>query len=97
MIINENCLNVLPTIKSKSIDLIITDPPYEIAKYSTGNIKLPNRKALNNDTASWDLNFSPELYVNELVRVLKDEGNMFIFYIKIFFTTFFVFFNKSFT
>ena len=25
---NEDCLNILPTISDKSIDLILTDPPY---------------------------------------------------------------------
>jgi len=70
---------VLPQIEDNSIDLILTDPPYEIGKYSTGNIKLPKRKALNNDIAEWDKSFSPEHYVEELVRVLKPKGNMFIF------------------
>lgn len=79
MIFNDNCLKILPLIEDNSIDLILTDPPYEISKYSTGNIKLPNRKALNNDIADWDKNFSPEHYVEELTRVLKPKGNMFIF------------------
>lgn len=79
MIFNSDCLKILPQIEDNSIDLIITDPPYEIGKYSTGNIKLPKRKALNNDIAEWDKNFKPENYVEELIRVLKPNGNMFIF------------------
>ena len=79
MIYNNDCLKILPDIEDDSIDLIITDPPYEIGKYSTGNIKLPNRKALNNDIADWDQSFNPEEYVEDLVRVLKPKGNMFIF------------------
>ena len=27
-LINDDCLKVLPTIPDKSIDLILTDPPY---------------------------------------------------------------------
>jgi DNA modification methylase len=27
-IINDDCLKILPTIPDKSIDLILTDPPY---------------------------------------------------------------------
>ena len=34
----------------------LTDPPYNIAQYSTGNINLPGRSALNNDLGKWDLN-----------------------------------------
>lgn len=79
MIYNNDCLKILPDIEDNSIDLIITDPPYELGKYSTGNIKLPNRKALNNDIADWDKSFNPEEYVEDLVRVLKPKGNMFIF------------------
>ncbi len=79
MLFNNDCLDILPQIEDNSIDLIITDPPYEIGKYSTGNIKLPKRKALNNDIAEWDQKFSPEDYTNELIRVLKPKGNMFIF------------------
>lgn len=29
---NESCFTFLPTIKSKTIDLIIIDPPYEISR-----------------------------------------------------------------
>ncbi len=79
MIINDDCLNYLPKIDDKSIDLILTDPPYEISNYSTGDIHLPNRKKLNNDIADWDKTFNPENYVHEFMRVLKDDGNMFIF------------------
>ena len=79
MIINKNCLDYLPSIDDDSIDLILTDPPYEIGKYSTGNINLPKRKALNNNIAKWDQFFDPSLYADEMVRVLKQDGNMFIF------------------
>jgi len=71
---------LIKNIKSHSIDLILTDPPYNIAKYSTGNIDLPNRSPLNNDIANWDKEvFSPEEWVDEFVRILKPKGNLFIF------------------
>ena len=46
-IINGDCLKLLGQMKDNSVDLILTDPPYNIAKYSTGNINLPGRTALN--------------------------------------------------
>lgn len=33
-----DCFKLLDDIPDKSVDLILTDPPYNIAKYSTGNI-----------------------------------------------------------
>lgn len=71
---------LIKSIKNKSIDLILTDPPYNIAKYSTGNIELPHRSAINNDIAKWDRDvFNPEEWADEFVRILKPNGNLFIF------------------
>ncbi len=71
---------VFSAIPNESIDLILTDPPYNIAKYSTGNIYLPNRTALNNDIALWDyIEIDPYEYVNEFKRILKPTGNIFVF------------------
>lgn len=79
-ILNENCLDQIKSIESHSIDLILTDPPYNIAKYSTGNINLPNREAVNNDLGTWDLQeINPQDFVEEFKRILKPEGNIFIF------------------
>ena len=71
---------LLKTIRTNSIDLILTDPPYNISKYSTGNIPLPNRTAINNNIASWDrVEFNPSDWAEEFIRVLKPTGNLFIF------------------
>ncbi|MBR4684807.1 MAG: site-specific DNA-methyltransferase [Spirochaetia bacterium] len=67
-------------IPDKSIDLIFTDPPYNIGKHSTGNIPLPGRAPMNNDVAKWDLvEFSPEKWAEDFIRILKPTGNLFIF------------------
>ena len=79
-IFNEDCLNQIRTLPNHSIDLILTDPPYNIAQYSRGNIKLPNRSEVNNDLGAWDYNeINPFEFVDEFKRVLKPEGNIFIF------------------
>ena len=57
MIINADCLNYFPSIEDKSIDLVLTDPPYEISQYSTGDIHLPNRKKLNNNIVHFKPSF----------------------------------------
>lgn len=77
---NIDCLEYIKSISSQSIDLILTDPPYNIAKYSTGNILLPGRSAVNNDLGEWDLKeINPLDFVDEFKRILKPDGNIFIF------------------
>lgn len=79
-VFNKDCLKFMKKIPEQSIDLILTDPPYNIAKYSTGNINLPNRSAINNDLGEWDLEeINPNDFVDEFKRILKPDGNIFIF------------------
>ncbi len=79
-IFNEDCIKILKTIPDNTIDLILTDPPYNISKYSTGNISLPNRTPLNNDIAYWDrMEIDPVNFVEDFKRILKPTGNIFIF------------------
>lgn len=80
LLINGDCLKAIKTIPDNSIDLILTDPPYNIAQYSTGNIKFNWRSEINNDLAEWDLKtLDPNDLINEFKRVLKPTGNIFIF------------------
>ena len=77
---NVDCLDLLCKIPNASVDLILTDPPYNIAKYSTGNIPLPNRTPVNNDLAEWDKKeIHPGDFVKDFKRILKPDGNIFIF------------------
>lgn len=79
-LIQGNCLDYLDKIPDNSIDLILTDPPYNIAQYSTGNINLPGRSALNNDLGEWDLTtIEPSDFIKDFKRILKPDGNIFIF------------------
>ncbi len=67
-------------IPDHSIDLLLTDPPYNLGRYSTGNIKMAWRKEFNNDVAAWDTTiFNPPDWLEEFVRVLKPTGNLFAF------------------
>ena len=79
-LVNDDCQSYLAKIPAHSVDLILTDPPYNIAKYSTGNINLPGRSAVNNDLGEWDLKtINPLDFVDEFKRILKPNGNAFIF------------------
>ena len=71
---------LMKEMPEKSIDLILTDPPYNLSQYSTGNIKLSWRKDINNDLADWDKKtFDPVDWLPEFQRVLKPTGNIFAF------------------
>lgn len=72
--------DVIKRIPDNSIDFILTDPPYNLGQHSTGNIPLPGRSAMNNDVAEWDMiDFNPEEWADEFIRILKPTGNLFIF------------------
>lgn len=72
--------DIIKRIPDNSIDFILTDPPYNLGQHSTGNIPLPGRSAMNNDVADWDkIDFNPEEWAEEFIRILKPTGNLFIF------------------
>lgn len=80
LLINGDCFSILKKIPDNSVDLILTDPPYNIAKYSTGNMKFDWRSDINNDLAEWDLTeLQPKDLIYEFKRILSPKGNIFIF------------------
>jgi DNA modification methylase len=76
----------LPKIQSKSVDLILIDPPYEISRPTnflageeTG--KDTDRFRISMDFGDWDKNFyGLEEIFKEGYRILKDGGTMICFY-----------------
>lgn len=79
-ILRADSRNIIKRIPDNSIDFILTDPPYNLGQHSTGNIPLPGRSAMNNDVAEWDMiDFNPEEWADEFIRILKPTGNLFIF------------------
>ena len=71
---------LIKDVPGGSIDLILTDPPYNLSGYSTGNMEFSWRKTINNDLADWDRNsFEPAEWLAEFKRILKPTGNIFAF------------------
>ena len=65
---------------SESVDLILADPPYNISRYSTGNIPRAGKTTLNNEIADWDkILVKPDEYVDVFKRIIKPAGNIIIF------------------
>lgn len=80
LLMHGDCMEKLKEIPDGSIELILCDPPYNLAKYSTGNMKFDWRSEINNDVAKWDLKeLAPLDFLSEFKRVLSPTGNIFIF------------------
>lgn len=77
---NENNLDFMQRLPDSSIDLILTDPPYNLSRFSRGNIHLNNGKTINNNIAEWDnIPLNPSDYIKPFTRIIKPSGNIFIF------------------
>lgn len=82
---HEEGLDFLSTIDSNSVDLILTDPPYEISR-ATGFIKSSGENTIERfkmsyEFGEWDersTNLMP--FVSEFYRVLRKGGTMIMFY-----------------
>lgn len=80
LLVHGDCMERMKEIPDKSIELILCDPPYNLAKYSTGNMKFDWRSEINNDVAAWDLiELSPEDLLTQFKRILSATGNIFVF------------------
>lgn len=74
-----DCRELLGLLPEGSVDLLLTDPPYNLSAYSTGNMQFKWRSAINNDLAAWDREFDPAEYREAFLRVLKPTGNLMAF------------------
>ena len=83
---NQSCFEFLPTIPSKSVNLILIDPPYEISR--TTNFQSgeetgtdTDRFRISMDFGDWDKNFfGLEKVFKEAQLILVDGGTMICFY-----------------
>lgn len=75
-LINNDAFKVLDTLETK-IDLVLTDPPYEISKKNNFHtMKNANRKGI--DFGEWDYNFSLD-WVKKLDRITNKDASLIIF------------------
>lgn len=74
-IISGDCLEVLKDIPDGSIDLVLTDPPYNA---SNSNVACANKhyKAINED---WDKGFQAQEFLDLCYDKLKKNGSMIVF------------------
>lgn len=73
-----DCLEMLKGVPDNSIDLLLTDPPYNVSR--PNNFKTMGSAArIGMDFGEWDKNFDTVRYISELPRILKDNANVVIF------------------
>ena len=70
-----DCLEVMKQIPDKSVDLVLTDPPYNIAREN--NFSTMGRAGI--DFGEWDKGFDLFSYIDQLSRVLKKDGSFVVF------------------
>jgi DNA modification methylase len=78
-----DALEILPTLPSESIDLILTDPPYGVSndtKIVRNGGKFGKAKDINLNFGDWDDSSVLWKALPDMVRVLKPNGVMVVFY-----------------
>ena len=85
-LVNDDCFSYLKTLKSESVSLVLTDPPYEVSRdtnFASGDAKGKDtdRFRVSMDFGDWDKKFDGlGDIVRECYRVLKPNGTMVCFY-----------------
>ena len=72
-IVNIDWKEAITQVSDKSIDLVVTDPPYGM-KFQSNYRKVKHKSIQNDDNLDW-----LESWVIELKRVCKDEAHLYIF------------------
>lgn len=70
-----DCLELMKTIPDGSVDLVLTDPPYNLAK--ANNFHTMGRTGI--DFGEWDKGFNLFSYIDGLSRVCAKDANVVIF------------------
>jgi DNA modification methylase len=88
VIVNADCFEYLKTIESNSVDLILTDPPYNISRSSnfdkvsdTASDFMKTKYSKHSiDFGDWDTTLDLDKLFEEYYRVLKKGGTLIIFF-----------------
>lgn len=73
---NMDCLEFLKSLPDNSVDLVVTDPPYNVSQKK--NLKFKDLNVVKN-FGEWDFDFDPIPVLKELKRVLKPKGQIYVF------------------
>lgn len=84
-LVKGSCLDILPTIEGNSVDLTLTDPPYQISRetnFLSGNLtgRDTDRFRVSMNFGTWDTSEGLDIVISEIYRVLKPGGTLICFY-----------------
>jgi DNA modification methylase len=74
---NGDCLQLLSEVPSNSVDLLLTDPPYNVSRETHFGEMNGHRQGM--DFGEWDKDFDITGFIKHLPRVLKQNSNVVIF------------------
>ncbi len=83
---NQNCFEFLKRIRRNSVDLVLTDPPYEVSRdtnFAAGELtgRDTDRFRVSMDFGEWDSGFTGlDTVIKEFHRVLRPGGTLICFY-----------------
>ena len=69
LIVNKDCIKGMKALKEKSVDVVVTSPPYNIGKDYNKYLDHRSQKEYLDWCCEW---------VSEVYRVLKDDGSFFL-------------------
>ena len=74
-----DCLEGLKQIEDNSVDLILTDPPYNISKKNNFATMERYNQYKGMDFGEWDKDFNQTSWLKDAVRVMKEPSSILIF------------------
>jgi len=78
-IIKGDCFEICKEFEEKSINLILTDIPYNVSQDNNFKTMKDRQNRNGIDFGEWDKNFDEE-QLSQLVRLIKDGGSIFLFH-----------------
>jgi site-specific DNA-methyltransferase (adenine-specific) len=72
-----DCIEIMKKLPKESVDLILTDPPYNISKEN--NFSTMRNVRVGIDFGEWDKNFDLFSWLDYGISLLNKNGSMFIF------------------
>jgi len=75
---HDTCENFMSTMEDNSVDLVVTDPPYEfVVNNPNGAGFMKDRDYIKTINNTFGMTYNPDQYLNECKRILKKFNGYF--------------------